>query len=163
MSEEANDVQKFDDTLPEWAREKLTKANNEAAKYRTEKNEAVEAAKAEVTASFTSKIEELEAQIAEAKNEGDKSRHEVDRLKVTIESGIAADKALSFADLLKGNNEDELRSHAEELKKLFTTVEEPKSTASATDPSQGQGGNHLPLNGDPLLDAITGIVNRRNR
>lgn len=149
------------DELPQWARDQITEANNQAAKYRTEKNEAIEAAKSEVTKSFESKIEELEAKIQESAATGDTARHEVDRLKVTIQSGISADKALSFADLLKGENEDELRSHADELKKLFTTEEAGGKTPPATDPSQGNHGQTKPLNGDPLLDAVTSIVNRR--
>ena len=40
---------KTEDVLPQWARDEITKANNQAAKYRTEKNDAVEAAKKEVS------------------------------------------------------------------------------------------------------------------
>ena len=29
---------KTEDVLPQWARDEITKANNQAAKYRTEKN-----------------------------------------------------------------------------------------------------------------------------
>lgn len=139
--------------LPQWARDQITKANNQAAKYRTEKNEAVEAAKKEVEDSFASKIEELEAAGQKANEEVTASRHEVDRIKAALEAGIATDKVLSFADLLKGENPDELRSHAESLKELFGTNEAPR-TSKATDPSQGQGNTHLPLNGDPLLEAV---------
>lgn len=139
--------------LPQWARDQITKANNQAAKYRTEKNEAVEAAKKEVEDSFASKIEELEAAGQKANDEVTASRHEVDRIKAALEAGIATDKVLSFADLLKGENPDELRSHAESLKELFVTNEAPRAS-KATDPSQGQGNNHLPLNGDPLLEAV---------
>lgn len=147
--------------LPDWAREQISNANAEAAKYRTEKKEAVEAAKAEVAESFQSKIKDLESKIEAEAAQGTSARHEVDRLKVTIEAGINAEKALSFADLLKGENEDELRSHAEELKKLFNDTDSgDQKRTSAVDPSQGAAGNHLPLNGDPLLKAITSIVNR---
>lgn len=147
--------------LPDWAREQISNANAEAAKYRTEKKDAVEAAKAEVAESFQSKIKDLESKIEAEAAQGTTARHEVDRLKVTIESGINAEKALSFADLLKGENEDELRSHAEELKKLFNDNDSgEQKRASAVDPSQGSAGKPLPLNGDPLLKAITSIVNR---
>lgn len=147
--------------LPEWAREQITKANNEAAKYRVEKNEAVEAAKKEVTDSFTEKIAELEAQIEAEKLETNGSRTEVAKLKAAINAGITADKVETFAGLLKGETEDELRSHAEELKSLFTTDEQPKSV-KATDPSQGQGASSAtPLNGDKLLTDILKIVNKR--
>lgn len=151
------------DVLPDWAREKLTKANAEAAKYRNEKNEAAEAAKAETAAEFQSKIEALEAKVAESDTATSASRTEVERLKATIEAGIAtnAEKAFSFAELLKGDNPDELRSHAEQLKQLFATEEGTPSKQSATDPSQGSAGNPLPLNGDPLLAAVMSKINRR--
>lgn len=150
------------DVLPDWAREKLTKANNEAAKYRTEKNEAVEKAKQEVTDSFTGKVEALEAQVAERENEIASSRNEKDRIKAAIEAGIANDKIFTFADLLKGETPEELRSHAEELKSLFTVQDDnPKKKTSATDPSQGTGNDHLPLNGDPLLESVMAVINKK--
>lgn len=164
-AEDTNDVnesvsgesKKADDVLPDWAREKLTKANNEAAKYRTEKNEAVEAAKKEVADSFNSKIEELEARIKEGDEELGSSRHEVERIKASLEAGISADKVLSFADLLKGDNSEELRSHAESLKELFSAGDAPRSS-KAIDPSQGKGGG-VPLNGDPLLNSLKSALN----
>lgn len=139
--------------LPQWVQDELTEARNEAAKYRTQKNEAVEAAKAEVTESFSKRVEELEAALSAKDGEAAGSRNEVERLKAALEAGIGADKVLGFADLLKGENPEELRSHAEELKKLFTNGEVSKSTP-AFDPSQGQSSNELPLNGDPLLNSL---------
>lgn len=147
--------------LPEWAREQITKANKQAAKYRTERNEAVEAAKAEVVASFEPKIEELEAQIAEKDSEISSARHEVTRVKVALQAGIDAARALSFADLLKGDNEDELRSHAEELKELFGPSGQDSGKRGAVDPSQGETGNPLPLNGDPLLQRVMQVINHQ--
>lgn len=157
MSEENTTVESTNttDDLPQWARDRLTKANNEAAKYRTEKNEAVEKAKAEVTDSFTTKIEELESKLTSQSGETSMARNEVERLKAAINAGVKQEKITAFADLLKGDNEEELAAHAEELKDLF--VEQPEnSKQSAIDPSQGRGNQkHTPLNGDPLLQALT--------
>lgn len=150
-----------EDVLPDWAREKLTKANNEAAKYRTEKNEAVEKAKQEVTESFTAKVEALEAQVAERDSEITAGRHEVEKLRAAIDAGIANDKIFTFADLLKGENAEELRSHAEELKELFVVEQTERSKVAATDPSQGAGGKTLPLNGDPLLESVMAVINKK--
>ena len=150
------------DVLPDWAREKLSKANAEAAKYRTEKNEAIEAAKAEVASEYQSKIAALEAQIGEAVEAKAGSDSVVEKLKATINAELAADaeKAFAFADLLKGDTPEELSSHAEQLKKLFITEQAPAAKQSATDPSQGQSGKPLPLNGDPLLEAVMSKINR---
>lgn len=167
MSENANteeakvDNQSTEDVLPDWAREKLTKANNQAAKYRTEKKEAVEKAKQEVADSLNEKIEALEAQIAERDSEIETSKHDAAKLRAAIGAGIANDKLFTFADLLKGDDEDELASHAEELKKLFSAEEKKAPTQSATDPSQGSGGKTLPLNGDPLLESVMAVINKK--
>ena len=144
--------------LPDWAREAINKANSEAAKYRTEKNSAVEAAKAEVTDSFTSKIKELEAQIEEKSSEASQANLNVERVKAAIKVGISTDKLESFAELLHGSTQEELVAHAERLKGLFTVAN--GSSGKATDRSQGSGGASGPLNGDPILDAVRNVINR---
>lgn len=163
MSENQNDntTEETVDVLPDWAREKLTKANNEAAKYRTEKNEAVEKAKQEVADSFAEKVEALEAQVAERDSELEAGRHETAKLRAAIEAGISNDKIFTFADLLKGEDPDQLKSHAEELKELFSVEDKAPARAAATDPSQGTGSKHLPLNGDPLLDSVMAVINKK--
>ena len=150
------------DVLPDWAREKLTKANSEAAKYRTEKKEAVEQARQEVADSFSEKVEKLEALVAERDSEIEAGRHEADKLRAAIEAGISNDKLFTFADLLKGDDPEALKSHAEELKQLFVVEDQARVKQSAVDPSQGTGGNHLPLNGDPLLDSVMAVINKKN-
>lgn len=146
--------------LPQWARDQISEANAEAAKYRVAKKEAVEAAKEEVRKDLQEQMDKLEADLASKDNDLLTSRNEVDKLKAAIAVGIEGDKVLKFADLLKGENPDQLRSHAEELKELFGTTEQAtaKSTG-ATDPSQGTG-SMKPLNGDPLLDSIMGYLGR---
>lgn len=149
-----------DDTLPQWARDQISQANAQAAKYRTEKNDAVEAAKAEVEQEWTSKFQQLEEQITGKDTELSAARTEVVKLKAALEAGIDSDKVMTFASLLKGETEDELKSHAEEVKKLFAAPETPApKNDPAHDPSQGSG-NPLPLNGDPLLAAVTKIVGK---
>ena len=139
----------------------VSDANAEAAKYRVEKRDAVEAAKAEVAASFDAKIKELEEAAANGATELASSRNDAAKLRAAIKADISTDKVLDFAALLQGETEDELVSHAETLKGLFTQDEQPKTKTPATDPTQGSGSkNPLPLNGDPLLAAITKAVNR---
>lgn len=139
----------------------VSDANAEAAKYRVEKREAVEAAKAEVAESFNAKIQELEEAAKLQADELVTQRNDAAKLRAAIKADISTDKVLDFAALLQGETEDELVSHAETLKGLFTQGEQPKSKTTATDPTQGSGSkNPLPLNGDPLLAAITKAVNR---
>lgn len=147
--------------LPQWAQDTIAEANAEAAKYRVEKKDAVEAGKAEVEASWKTKVEELEASIADRESAMSEARTDVTKLKAALEAGIDTEKVLSFASLLKGDTEEELKSHAEEVKQLFA-VSDPATPPKtpAVDPSQGTG-NPLPLNGDPLLAAVSKAVGIR--
>lgn len=145
--------------------ERLTKAvaeaNAEAAKYRVEKKDAVEAAKQEVTESFNARIADLEAELSTKDTDTVSARNDADRLRATIKAGIDTEKALDFAELLKGETEDELVSHAETLKTLFASDNPGASKQAPVDPSQGRTGKNVtPLNGDPILQAIERAVNR---
>lgn len=157
---ENSTVEPAKNELPEWAQQKIAEANAEAAKYRVEKKDAVEAAKQEVTTEFEAKIAALGEQIELEKQEAGNSRTEVQKIKAALAAGVASDKVLSFADLLKGETEEELTTHAEEVKKLFTADDTSKKSR-ATDHSQGSGsGSVTPLNGDPLLQKVMAVVNR---
>lgn len=147
--------------LPQWAQDEIKEVREEAAKYRTEKSSAVEAAKAEVESSWKVKVEELEGQLSATTQQIDSERTEVTKLKAALEAGIESEKVLSFASLLKGDTEDELKNHADEVKQLFASSEPTTPTRTpAVDPTQGSG-NPLPLNGDPLLDSIKKVVGIR--
>lgn len=161
MSDNPAPETKPGDELPKWARDKISELNDEAAKYRHEKKDAVEAARAEVAAEYQTKIEALEAQIAETNSGKAESDSVVARLTASIEAGIETDKIVSFSKLLQGDTPDELKSHAEEVKGLFAAGEQEPKKDPAVDPSQGIGSKkHIPLNGDPLLEAITRVVNK---
>lgn len=146
--------------LPDWAQTKIAEANAEAAKYRVEKKDAVEAAKEEVTTQFEAKIKALEEQIELEKQEVTNARTENQKVRAAIVAGIATDKILTFSDLLKGETEEELSSHAEEVKKLFVS-DDNAPNPRATDKSQGAGsGSVTPLNGDPLLQKVLAVVGK---
>lgn len=145
--------------------ERLTKAvadaNAEAAKYRVEKKEAVEAAKQEVTESFNARIAELEAELTAKDSDATAARADATKLRAAIKADIETSKVLDFADLLKGETEDELVSHAESLKNLFASDNPGVTKQPPVDPSQGVTGKTVPpLNGDPILAAIERAVNR---
>lgn len=143
------------DSLPEWAREKLTKANNEAAKYRNEKNDAVNTAKAALTAEFEQKLSEKDTAYTELQGQLSAKSLELLKLQVALDLDIPSKKAVKFAALLSGTNEDEIKASAADAKDLFGAVEVKDRP---TDPSQGSGNQSIPLNGDPILEAITRAV-----
>ena len=134
-------------------KDEIAAVRSEAAKYRVEKKDAVEAVKADLTTEYDKKVQDLTDELAATSST-------ITKLKIALESEIPHDKVESFAGLLKGNDEAELRSHAEELTELFSVSDSdsaPKKTP-AVDPSQGSGTKEIPLNGDPLLNALKSAV-----
>ncbi|AIG78459.1 Hypothetical protein AJAP_28105 [Amycolatopsis japonica] len=154
-TQEVHDV----NTLPEWARDKLTKANTEAAKYRTRAKEAASSVRAEVEAEFADKLAEAtkaqDALVSEreaAKLEGVKLRAafgaligDPDKAKETLS------RAEEFAGLIQGSTVDEIGEHAAKLAGLFGTS---TTRAPAVDRSPEGGDTALALNGDPLLQSL---------
>ncbi|KZM68838.1 hypothetical protein [Nocardia terpenica] len=142
------------DSLPEWAREKLTKANNEAAKYRNEKNDAVSAAKAEALTEYEAKLAAEAEKLAALQTKYTAKELELLKLKAALTAEIPGQSAIEFASLLQGGTEDEIATHAKAVKALFGKTE---TKDRPTDPTQGTG-NVLPLNGDPLLEMVKRVV-----
>lgn len=124
-----------EEVLPEWAREKLTKANNEAAKYRTRAKEAAQQAAYEAEEKFTAQLKELSDEKAALAAELHEARTSAQKFQAAISVGIPGESAAEFADLLKGENEEEFVAHANKLKEMFGTPE--KSTTRFVDKSQG--------------------------
>ncbi|MBM4592062.1 hypothetical protein GS454_01380 [Rhodococcus hoagii] len=147
------------DSLPEWARAAITKANNDAARYRTEKNDAVNAAKALLEPEYEAKLTGAQEAHEETKSQLAAKTVELLKLTTALDLEIPSKSAVKFAALLSGTTEDEIRSHAEEAKALFGGV---STSDRPTDRSQGSGNTTpLPLNGDPLLDAVKRVVGAR--
>lgn len=146
--------------LPDWARAKISEANAEAAKYRTEKRDAVEAAKQEVSESFQEKATEYESQLEQANSAVEAERLENMKLTAAVKALAPSQKVHDFAELLKGEDEESLGSHAEKLMELFDTADQSKEKKQkAHDRSQGHGNNQtIPLNGDKLLGAVMGKI-----
>lgn len=156
MSEDTSTAENASQELPDWARDQITKANSEAAKYRSEKNDLATALKQakEEASGYTTKVTELEEQLAASRAEVQALSQGEMRLRAALNVGIDNDKLDDFAALLKGDTAEEVAAHAEKLKALFGSDPAP---ARATDPSQGSA--PLPLNGDPLVALLTSAVN----
>jgi hypothetical protein len=129
----------------------------QAAKYRTEKNSAVEEAKEKLTADYQAALAAKDAELAEASISFTSKELEIAKLKIAMQTidSVVASRAEKLADLLKGDDADSIAQSAESAYELFGGF---NSTAPATDPTQGRGSNVLPLNGDPLLSALKGLV-----
>ena len=122
---------------PEWARNAITKANNEAAKYRTDLR-----AKTEEHTAVLAQVDTLSAEKAEALERASNAEKELLKYKTTVAANVPGEQAGQFAGLLQGNTAEELKAHADQLLAMFGP---PNKRVPATDPSQGQG------NGEPTL------------
>lgn len=117
-------------TLPEWARESLSKANAEAAKYRTRVRElepkAAEADKI-AEAQKTEQQKAAEARQA-AETRAVQAETEAARLRVALTKGLPAD----LATRLVGTTDDELAADADRLLELVKVAPQTPSFDGGT-------------------------------
>jgi hypothetical protein len=139
-----------------FSREYVESLRNEAAKYRTEKTGAVEAAKTEAQAAFDAKLAERDTAYTELEGQLGVAGVELTKLRIALELGVPSEKVLAFAEILKGATEEELKESGTKSFELFSGLK--SANAAAIDPTQGSGNHHLPLNGDPLLAALKRAV-----
>jgi len=137
--------------------EYVQQLRGEAAKYRNEKKDAVEAAKAETAQQWQGKISEAGNETAALQVKLDSAQTEMIKVTTALTLGVPSERVVQFAALLKGDSEEDIRSSAESAKELFGDF---KKSVPATDPTQGSGGGAIPLNGDPILEALKKAVNR---
>lgn len=142
------------DQLPEFAKSMISDLRNEAAKYRTAKGEAVEAAKTEVSSAFDAKLAESNTAHEATKAELNKASLNLARLKAAVAAEVPTGKLIEFASLLQGSNDEELKAHATQVKGLLGIA-----STSAVDPSVGQSGNGA-AEGDDFSQYVLSMLNK---
>lgn len=138
-----------------FSKEYVQELRNEAARYRTQKNEAVELAKSAVAKDFEAKLAEKDVAFTELQNQFNEAQIELQKLYVALDSQVPSDKVRAFAAILQGADADSIGASAAAAKELFGGLD---TKSPAIDPTQGAGGGVLPLNGDPLLNALKKVV-----
>lgn len=105
--------------ISDFARKLITEANNEAAKYRNQKNtieaETTQRLKTEFEEQFKSLSDEKSALAAER----DTASSSYEKLIAALEAGVPGETAVEFAAILQGSNKDEYKAHADKLKSMF--------------------------------------------
>ena len=129
----------------------------EAAKYRTERNEAVEKVKADLQGQFESQLAAKDSEFGELQSELSSHQLELLKLKSILAAGIPTEDVMTVADLVQGEDETTVSESVERVKSL---IGKAPSRDRPVDPSQGSG-NSIPLNGDPLLESLKRIVGTR--
>lgn len=133
-------------TLPQWARDAISRANNEAASRRVEIRQ--------LTDKTTELMNELTAskdvKTAAEKATNDKGL-ELQKVLIALDAGVPGERVRSIAARLQGSTEDELKADAAALVADFGINAGP-APVRATDPSQGRGNDTAPVPNTPQAE-----------
>jgi hypothetical protein len=129
----------------------------EAAKYRNEKNVAVDAAKSALAQEYDGKLQQAEEKYREIEAANSGLALDLVKIRAVIEAGVPSESVFEFADLIQGEDE---ASVSDSVAKVKALLGKQPAQDRPVDPSQGSG-NTIPLNGDPLLKMLEQVVGRR--
>lgn len=132
-SEAPQNASQSQQELPDWARQQISQANQEAAARRVQLREAEKEAQAlrDQLATVTSERDNLASSSSTVQTDFDKLATAVQSLLPDKHSQI-----FTFAKTLQGTTEEELANHAAELNQMFGISAGP---SPAVDRSQGLG------------------------
>ena len=133
--------------------EYVQQLRSEAAKYRSERKSAVEAAKVAAEAEFQSKLDEAGARFTELEQAKAASDLEVLKYQKVVEAEVPAELVSDLVALVQGYDEESISESVAKLKSVMGHQVRDR----AVDPLQGSG-NAEPLNGDPLLARLKQVV-----
>jgi hypothetical protein len=129
---------------------------DEAAAARVAKKDAVEAAVAEANAKYQAELASRDTAFTELQNELSASKLELEKYQAAIAAKVPSEKVAAFVSILQGNDSESIQASAKAAYELAGGF---SSKSPAFDPTQGSGGRDvLPLNGDPILDALKRAV-----
>ncbi|QGJ87744.1 scaffolding protein [Mycobacterium phage Leogania] len=125
----------------------------EAAAARLAKKDAVEAAVKEANEAHTAELTARDVRITELENELGKAWTLLQKYETTIDAKVPSDKVRAFVEILQGSDADSITESAKKNLELIGGFD--NKPVRGFDPTQGLGGRkEMPLNGDPILDAI---------
>lgn len=135
------------DTLPSWAREALTKANREAASYRTQVAELKPRADqfAQLEEASKSELQRIQEAHDAEKTRAEQATAEALRMRVAITHGISADDL----DLLGSGTEDQITARAQRIAALHTQNQTPTPPPAPNSPLL-PGATPAPAPGDDV-------------
>jgi hypothetical protein len=132
---------------------------DEAAAARVAKKDAVDAALKEANEKFQAELASKDTAYTELQSEIAAARIELEKLYVTIDANVPSDKVRAFVGILQGSDQDSIKESAKAAYELAGGF---SNKGPAFDPTQGFGGRDpLPLNGDPILQALKNAVGMR--
>lgn len=137
-----------------FSRDYVESLRAEAAKYRVEKNTAVDAAKASVIKDYEGKAAERDVKFSELETNYATAQLDLLKLKSVLEADLPISDVLEVVALVQGTDEESVKESVNRVKSLLG-----KSPAKvlATDATQGSGST-VPLNGNPVLEILKRAV-----
>lgn len=138
-----------------FSKEYVQELRAEAARHRTAKNEAVEAVRTEMKTQYEAALADKDVKYLELQNQLGQAWIELEKVYTAIEAKVPSEKVRAFAAILQGDDPDTIKESAKTAADLFGGLD---NKGPAFDPTQGKGGTPLPLNGDPLLNALKKVV-----
>jgi hypothetical protein len=129
----------------------------EAAASRVAKKDAVDAAIKLANEGHQAELASRDTALTELQTEFTAAKLELEKYKLAIEAAVPSDKVQAFVSILQGSDSESLQESAKAAYELAGGFSNNKS---AFDPTQGFGGrkDDMPLNGDPILQAIKAAV-----
>ncbi|ASZ75181.1 scaffolding protein [Mycobacterium phage MissWhite] len=131
---------------------------DEAAAHRIAKKDAVEAAVRELTEKHQKELADRDTAYTELQNQLGQAWIELEKVYLSLDAKVPNDKVRAFIEILDGTDRDSIAASVQSRLELVGGFDS-KTPSPAFDPSQGRGGKPpLPLNGDPILEAIKAAV-----
>lgn len=130
---------------------------DEAAAARVAKKDAVEVAEKALREAHAAELAAKDTAYTELEQELSKSAIELQKLYTAIDAKVPSDKVRQFTAILQGNDEESITASAKANLELIGGFD---TRTPGFDPTQGFGGRpkDIPLNGDPILEAIKAAV-----
>ncbi|AHJ86382.1 scaffold protein [Mycobacterium phage 40AC] len=131
---------------------------DEAAAARVAKKDAVDAAVKELNDKHQQELAARDTAFTELQNQLGAAWIELEKVYLSLDAKVPNDKVRAFIEILDGTDRDSISESVASRLELVGGFDS-KGKSPAFDPSQGRGGKApLPLNGDPILEAIKQAV-----
>lgn len=146
-------------TEPEvFTKDYVKTLREEAARYRTEKKDAVAEAetttRAAVVSEYEPQLAEKDSAIAELTQTNTDQSIRLMKLEAVLASEVPTADVLTVADLVQGSDEESI---SESVKRVMSIYGKKNTPDRPVDPTQG-GGGHIPLNTNKVLNALEGAL-----
>ena len=137
--------------LPQWAQDELSRARSEAASYRARLKDAKSEVETEVRKEYEGKLTEVNNKVTELTTKLTDSELFGMKVDAAIELGVPGESLRVFADRIRGNTAEEIKTDAEAVAKAFKVNAGPQRHV---DRSAGLGNEQTTNPEDALGDFI---------